>query len=138
MQSLKRYTSIYFRSSKKIYPFLVLLLVLSVLSSSFSAASEPVSFEWKKVFQGFQANSVVQTVDGGYLLVGYSLSSQTSLIKTDSFGNLQWQKSFGNIVSVDQNSGSDYVLFCENGDIVEIDTEGNILHSFTLKINTIS
>lgn len=138
MQSLKRYTSIYFRSSKKIYPFLVLLLVLSVLSSSFSAASEPVSFEWKKVFQGFQANSVVQTVDGGYLLAGYSLSSQTSLIKTDSFGNLQWQKSFGNIVSVDQNSGSDYVLFCENGDIVKIDTEGNILHSFTLKINTIS
>ncbi len=138
MQSLKYYTSVYFRSSKKIFPFLVLLLVLSALSSSFSAASEPVSFEWKKAFQDFQANSVIQTVDGGYLLAGYSLSSQTSLIKTDSLGNLQWQKSFGNIVSAAQDSSSNYVLFCENGDIVKIDTEGNLLHSSTLKINTIS
>jgi hypothetical protein len=60
--------------------------------------------EWNRTFDtetGFyHGSSLVQTSDGGYALAGNSVSFQEEdsdllLIKTDSYGNMQWNKSYG-------------------------------------------
>ena len=97
------------------------------------AAPNPPSIEWRKTYGGLQANSVIQTSDGGYAIAGTAWSSGgATLIKTDSSGNVQWEKALGDAVSLAQTSDSGYVLFCENGDVVNTDAEGNILSSFFL------
>ena len=59
--------------------------------------------EWFKTYGGAgddEANSIVQTVDGGYALAGYTSSygpynNNFWLVKTDWTGNLQWAKAYG-------------------------------------------
>jgi hypothetical protein len=59
---------------------------------------------WNKVYRGeaFENywNSVIQSSDGGYAITGYTrFSSESSwvvqLVKTDSVGNIQWNKTYG-------------------------------------------
>jgi len=81
------------------------------------------NMSWNKFFGGNDVDrglSVQQTSDGGYVLTGYTASSGAGLddmllIKTDSNGNLQWQRTFG-------GSGRDYGNFVkqtfDNGFIV--------------------
>ncbi len=69
-------------------------------------------------------------------MVGTAWSSGgDTLIKTDSSGNVQWQRALGNAVSLVQTSDSGYVLFCKNGDVVKTDAEGNILSVFSVAAN---
>ena len=58
--------------------------------------------QWEKLYGGGGDDvgySLVQTGDGGYMIVGYTESyggeRDLYLIKTDSAGNLIWQKTFG-------------------------------------------
>jgi hypothetical protein len=65
--------------------------------------------EWNKTYGGSKddrGQSLSQTFDGGYILTGYSMSSDGDatvnkgfhdnwLLKLDSFGNIEWEKSFG-------------------------------------------
>jgi len=59
---------------------------------------------WQKTFVGAKgndvANSVQQTTDGGYIVAGWtnsfgSLSADIYILKLDSKGELEWQKTFG-------------------------------------------
>ena len=64
---------------------------------------------WQKSLGGTgedQANSVQQTIDGGYVVAGYSLSTNGNVtgnhgnsdywvVKLDAYGNITWQKSLG-------------------------------------------
>jgi hypothetical protein len=109
---------------------------LFVLIPSSIAAPDPPSIEWRKTYGGLQSNSVIQTSDGGYALAGSAgFSGEATLIKTDSSGNVQWQKALGDVVSFAQTSDSNYVLFCTNGEVVKTDAEGNILSTFSLGAN---
>ncbi|MEA2054713.1 MAG: hypothetical protein U9O96_06360 [Candidatus Thermoplasmatota archaeon] len=59
--------------------------------------------KWMKTFGGRETDSclsVEQTSDGGYILAGYTYSygagkSDIWLIKTDAYGNEEWNKTFG-------------------------------------------
>ena len=69
--------------------------------------------EWQKTFGGVSTDlfyKVIQTSDGGYVAVGYTQSfgfgmtrgdylADAYMVKTDSKGNMLWQKYFGNIYS---------------------------------------
>ena len=69
--------------------------------------------QWDKTFGGTrieEARSVQQTADGGYILAGYTASYGAGrcdiwLVKTDSNGNKQWDKTFG----TSRNDAAEYV-----------------------------
>ncbi len=77
---------------------------------------------WTRTFGGGDDDrgySVQQTADGGYIITGstnsYSISDRVNLIKTDAFGNLNWQSTFGGIygsegLSVQQTSDGGYIV----------------------------
>ena len=79
--------------------------------------------EWNKTFGGTSrdfAYCIQQTTDGGYILAGemYSYGAGQSdfwLVKTDSNGNEQWNRTFGGVNwdeahSVQQTAGGGYIL----------------------------
>ena len=96
------------------------------LVAKFSANN---SLEWQKTFGGSKddrATSVIETVDGGFALVGYANSADLDvatnagskdiwLLKLSNQGNLLWEKSFG-------FSGADYgtslVETADNGFVI--------------------
>ena len=61
------------------------------------------NMQWYKTYGGAgtdYVNSVILTADGGYLLTGHTNSwgaggYDVNVIKTDSLGNLQWNKTYG-------------------------------------------
>ncbi|MGG5210711.1 T9SS type A sorting domain-containing protein [Chryseobacterium sp. MIQD13] len=118
------------------------------------------SIQWEKSFGGYggdDANSIEQTIDGGYIVAGTSTSTNGDVtgnhgstdywvVKLNSAGDLQWQKSLGGSdtdfgYSITQTPDSGYVVagtsFSDDGDvtgnhgnfdywIVKLDTTGNL------------
>jgi len=72
-------------------------------TSILAADNPPPETEWEKTYGGInfeEAWSVEQTTDGGYILVGQGPSFDAGdadfyLVKTDTSGNLEWEKTFG-------------------------------------------
>lgn len=114
--------------------FLILILIFT------SGASATPEEEWNKTFGG-TGNDVAtyaqQTLDGGYILAGYTFVSgardDALLIKTDENGNEQWNKTFGGAgddraYSVQQTSDGGFILAGVSnfdGLVIKTDENGN-------------
>jgi len=86
---------------------IVILLLITILTLAFNVqqvgSSEPPETEWSRTYGGTSADnaqSVVQTIDGGYAIAGQTESFGAGdldfwLVKTDADGNMQWTKTYG-------------------------------------------
>ncbi len=104
--------------------------------------------QWQEVYGGSQsdtANSVDQTLDGGFIIAGSTLSFGAGswdgwLLKLDANGTVEWQKTYGgsgwdSFLSVLQNSDGSYIVAgstrsFRNGSndawVLKLDANGNI------------
>ncbi len=104
--------------------------------------------EWQKTYGGDDwdlANSIRQTSDGGYVVAGRTLSFGAGyrdvwILKLDSNGDIEWQKTYGGdngetISSIQQTSDGGYVVAGVTGSfgaglsdfwILKLDSNGNI------------
>ncbi|MFV2081578.1 MAG: hypothetical protein ACC669_06905 [bacterium] len=104
--------------------------------------------QWAKIYEDGYAggNSIDQTLDGGYIIAGFTWSQEGNgkneywVLKLTSGGDIQWQKSFGNpdynvAESVRQTNDGGYIVtgytqnrFSGNRDIriLKLNSSGNI------------
>jgi len=80
------------------------------------------NMQWNKTYGGLldeEAYSVRQTIDGGYIIAGFTDSFASNrdiwLIKTDSFGNIEWSQTYGGTekdeaYAVQQTSDAGYIV----------------------------
>jgi predicted secreted protein len=81
--------------------------------------------EWNQTYGGSGvefANSLVETVDGGYALAGSTSAlvagnADVWFVKVDSFGNMEWNKTYGGPIadycdSIVTSCNGDYTLAC--------------------------
>ena len=108
--------------TKSVIVLILVTLVIVASVPSLQAFPEAPEVEWNKTYSDMHSNSVIQTADGGYAIVGYTGSTQTGviiynpsfpfgngdyatktisanqtgvLVKANSAGELQWKKSYG-------------------------------------------
>lgn len=95
-------------------PFVLLLTISFLTLIPSTVAAQPPVIEWEQNYGGSSfdvAYSIQQTIDGGYIVAGYSNSNDGEvggnnglndfwIIKLDSNGNLDWEQNYG-------GSGSD-------------------------------
>lgn len=109
--------------------------------------------QWSKTYGGNgidDAYSVIETADGGYAMAGFTNSSGAGnydgwLVKVDSSGNMQWNKTYGgatadDLYTVVQTGDGGYALVgyttsfgagAADGRLVKVDSSGNLLWSQT-------
>jgi hypothetical protein len=133
-----------------------LLLILVFVSSSSSLSAETITEEpelqWSKNYEGINGNNVIQTFDGGYLIVGTTATQNTVLylMKADSLGELQWEKKYGmefgvgvSVDAITQTADEGFALchlggfFSGNRDdgwFLKIDSQGNVELNKTMTV----
>jgi len=101
--------------------FLILIVMAGLTSSAY--ASTPPFLIWNKTYGGASpdlAYSVQQTNDNGYAIAGYTSSFGAGstdfwLVKTDPYGNSEWNKTYGGKLqdeayAVQQTNDNGYIL----------------------------
>lgn len=94
--------------------------------------------QWNKTFNGMTCNSVIQANDLDFVSVGLSRNSKFDIVKSDSLGNLLWDKEFsysnqdnayGVASCIVKTSDNGYaVVGSTSGEVyfIKTDSEGNV------------
>jgi cell division septation protein DedD len=91
--------------------------------------------EWNQTYAASDnsaAESAIQTSDEGYAIAGWENSSETStsarLIKTDSYGNVQWDQTYAGLgaYALIQTSSGGYALTGDRAFLMITDSSGNV------------
>jgi hypothetical protein len=103
----------------------------------------PPALQWDAIYGGdayYSGSAVVQTSDGGYLVAGKLDWKYTPdnviLIKTDSAGKMQWNKTYsylGDVLTILQTSDNGFIMLANGNDpeqasflLVKIDSQGYV------------
>lgn len=113
----------------------ILAIAILMLMASIVFAQQPDTL-WTRTFGGAgddTCHSIQQTADGGFILGGSTNSvgfgnCDMYLVKTDSLGNLEWERTFGGddydvCYSVQQTSDGGYILAGESKSFYVIDRD---------------
>jgi hypothetical protein len=90
-------------------------MFIVLMNSSFIYAMGG-AISWSKIYNGYgNGYSIQQTADLGFIAAGFIGGNDLWVLKLDSFGETEWQKSFPGIdsdsaVSVQQTSSGGYIL----------------------------
>jgi len=119
------------------------LLLLSVLILAFNVQQTeslyPPPTEWTRTYGVIEnhdeARSIIQTIDGGYAMLGFTQHWLTGwaytedfwLVKTDPSGNVEWNRTYGAPTCVHLESGTSVVQTDDGGYALAgyISTEGD-------------
>ena len=116
--------------------------VLAGFTSSFGAGrsdfwlvktDEYGNMKWNKTYGGLDSEwalSIVETSDGGYTLLGHTDSvdndeSDFWLVKTDEFGNMEWNKKF------DGTNEEGKMLMISDNSLIEASDGGYVIAGYT-------
>jgi hypothetical protein len=121
-----------------------LLLFPLIFLNNLTLSSTPSSDNWVQTYEESaekdRADSLIQCVDGGYLIAGTTNVSTTPprtqlwLLKTDAHGNVAWNKTYGSIGSaikglVIQTNDGGYALagtVSRRAEVIKTDSAGNL------------
>jgi len=128
---------------KKLATHFLAIVFFGFIFNNNNLAFGQVVIDWQKCFGGTaedQPYSFKQTPDSGYILIGYTFSTDGDvtmnhgykdmwLIKTDKDGNIVWQKTFGGTssddgYSIDFTADGGFIL-CGNSGSIDGDVSGN-------------
>lgn len=128
-----------------------IIIGITILALSNHIVGAVPSEQWNKTIGGKNADFISygqQTSDSGYILIGKTSSYGNGdydawLVKTDSKGKEQWNKTFGgtsydSFKSGQQTKDGGYVLggsINENGVLIKTDNKGNNMWSITFERN---
>jgi len=116
------------------------------------------SVKWQKTYGGVSADyadSILQTLEGGYIITGRTLSFGAGndgfwMIKLDQDGTIQWQKTYGGsgydrAYSAQQTSDGGYIVVGETNSfgagstdawVIKLDINGDVGNSCGIESNT--
>lgn len=72
---------------------LILFLSLGLLVIDGKTQNNDISTKWEQTYAGFNPMHMIATVDQGFAILAYDESGKQYLLKTDSFGEIQWTTS---------------------------------------------
>jgi hypothetical protein len=124
------------------------------LNASFMKMDQSGNLQWNKTYGGNGTDwawSVQATTDGGYILAGVTSSYSSGfksfwLVKTDSNGTMQWNRTYGEspsslVACVEQTSDQGYILAGTTGPldatgplVIKTDSSGNTIWRKTMGI----
>ena len=104
--------------SKRLFLSSIILFVCVSFPLIGSAVASSVMWNQTYEIDGSQkANSIIETSDGGYAIAGDGL-----LIKTDSYGNMEWNQTYGGTSLVATSDGG-YAFILDNR-LIKTDAQG--------------
>ncbi len=119
-----------------------LLFLLIVTALQQRANAQAPALLWQRCYGGDSTdliNCLRQTSDGGYIAAGYTASTDGDLagnggviglwvLKLDPFGNIQWEKTYGDTIgssqSIEQTTDGGYILTCNK--TIKLNGDGSI------------
>jgi len=128
--------------------YFIILSTLVLIACTTSVPPQVLDALWTKTIGGSKSDagqSVQQTKDGGYIIIGYTYSfgERIWLLKTDENGDTVWTKTFGsggghNGLSIQQTSDDGYIVtgqiwsLCAGVCLIKTDKNGDSLWTKTV------